>query len=73
MESVEAAKWLVEHGADPARKNDEGQNVRSRDYPMICSGINRCYHARIATSSNGASAKTTGANGRGAKETILMI
>lgn len=28
-ESVDAARWLVEHGANAAHRNDEGQTVRT--------------------------------------------
>jgi hypothetical protein len=27
VESVDAARWMVEHGADPAWRNDEGLTV----------------------------------------------
>ena len=35
VESVEAAGWLMDHGADMGVENDDGQNVSLRGFGLI--------------------------------------
>ena len=42
VESVEAARWLNVRGADPARENEEGQNVRSLSSVLLALASTFC-------------------------------
>lgn len=48
VENVEAAKWLIEHGADPARTNEEGQTVCQEIPPFMLEHAHR-KHSFIRT------------------------